>query len=464
MGLTEQLAKHVAASTFENIPTNVASETKKYILDTLAAGVAGSGTHTARTLTDQVRYWGGRPQSSIWALGGQLPAPAAALANATMVHGYDLDAVHDDAIVHAYTAVVPAALAIAEERKASGREFLTAVILASDFAARLGLASRIYKGFILTSTIGSFGAATAAAKVLGLNPENIVNTWGIVYGQTAGNRQTFIDAGTSTRFQPGFASRAGVVSGYLAERGLTGAKEVFEGPYGYFKLYCETPTPAVEELTKDLGERYEGVSVSIKPYPSCRGTHGPINATLELMKRYQLTPEDVAQVIVHAPMNETGIFKNIGRPFVLRPDPHVDAQYSIPYTVAASIVRNDMFLPELEEEVIRTTRILELSDRVHVVVDKPAHNPKALAPVEVEVKLKDGNVYRQHVDYIKGHPKNPLSWEDVITKFKKCVAFAQQPALTQASTHIVELVGNLEHVKDIGELARLVAGVESSSG
>lgn len=464
MNLTEQLANHISSITFEKIPADVASTTKKYVLDTLAAGIAGSGTHTVRTLVDQVKYWGGRPQSSVWVLGGQLPAPAAAIANATMVHGYDLDAVHDDAIVHAYTAVVPAALAIAEERRVSGRTFLSAIILATDFAVRLGLASRIYKGFILTSTIGGFGAATVAAKVLGLNAEGVVNTWGIMYGQTAGNRQTFVDAGSSTRFQPGFAARAGVVSGYFAERGLTGAKQVFEGPYGYFKLYCETPNPAIDEMTRDLGVRYEGVNVSIKPYPSCRGTHGPINATLEIMKRIPLTPEEVEQVIVHAPMNETGIFNNIGRPFVVRPDPHVDAQYSIPYTVAASIARNDMFLPELEEDVIRTPRILELSDRVRVVADQPVENPKALAPVEVEVKIRSGKSYSHRIDYIKGHPKNPLSWDDVVTKFKKCVAFSRQETVAGVADHIVEMVSNLEQLKDVSELARLVAGGKGQNG
>ncbi len=456
MALTEQLANHIAGTSFEKIPTDVVKETKKYVLDTLAAGIAGSDTHIVHTLVDQLMYWGGRQQSSVWGLGGHLPAPAAALANATMVHGYDLDAVHDDAIVHAYTAVVPAALAITEERRADGKTFLASVILASDIGVRLGLATRLYKGFILTSTLGGFAAATAAAKALNLSTQGVINTWGIMYGQTAGNRQTFIDAGASTRFQPGFASRSGVMSGYFAERGLTGATQVFEGPYGYFKLYCESPDPAIDEMTRELGTRFEGINVSIKPYPSCRGTHGPINATLEILKRFRLTPDQVDEVIVHAPMNETGIFKNIGRPFVLRPDPHVDAQYSIPYTVAAAIVRNDMFLPELEEAVIRTPRILELSDRVHVVTDQPVDNGKALAPVEVEIKIKDGQSYVHRINYIKGHPNNPLSWDDVVVKFKKCVDFAK-PRGVKSADRVVDLIANLEQVKDMSELTRLVS-------
>jgi 2-methylcitrate dehydratase PrpD len=233
---------------------------------------------------------------------------------------------------------------------------------------------------------------------------------------------------------------------------------VFEGPFGYFALYCETPTPAVEELTRDLGERFEGVNVSIKPYPSCRGTHGPINAVLEILRRSPLAAEDVEEVVVRTPMNETGIFKNIGRPFVLRPDPHVDAQYSIPYTVAAAIVRRDMFLSELEADVIRTPRILDLSDRVHVTIDQPISHSKALVPVEVGIVMKDGRSYSQRIEYMKGHPMNPLTWDDVVTKFHKCVAYAQQPGVERQADRVVEMVSQLERIPHMGELAQLIAG------
>jgi 2-methylcitrate dehydratase PrpD len=454
--LSQQLADRVAETEFDDLPGDIVEGAKAYILDALASGLAGSSTRVSHTLAQQISRWGGREEATAWGTDIVAPAPFAALLNAASVHGFDLDAVHDDATIHAYTSVVPAALATGQESSASGKDLLTGVVLGADTAVRLGLALGVYKGFILTSICGGFGAATAAARTLRLDGDGVLRTLGIQYGQTAGNRQTFLDGGSSTRFQPGFQAQAGVTSAYFAAAGLSGARAVFEGVAGFIALYCESGEPNLDALLEGLGETYRGSEVSIKPYPSCRGTHGPIEATLEIVGANDVPAESISRIVVHVPKNETGIFRLIGAPFVPGVDPHVDAQYSIPYTVAAAAMHGRFFLGEVDDEVILDPAVLDLADRVEIEIDLEAPHGKSLIPVSVTIEQRDGTELTAVVSTIKGHPAKPFSWGDIVKKFEDTVELRGSKGLQKRCSEIVARVEELDTLDNVGSLATLL--------
>lgn len=452
--LADRIAGHLAATTYDDIPTEVREHTKLGILDTIAAAIAGYISPVARRVANQVIEWGGRQESSVWAYGGQLPAPQAALINGMLVHTLDMDAVHDDAIVHGFTSVVPAAIAAGEAVGATGKDLIAAVALGTDFALRLGLACGFYRGFILTATLGGFGAAAAASKALRLDAKQTLDALGICYSQTAGNRQAFADAASTTRYQPGFSARNGVLSAFFARQGLSGAHGFLDGRFGYLNLYFEGDEPDMDALIKGLGQRYENLDISFKPYPSCRGAHAPVDAVLSMMQAHDIQTDQIERILVRTPTSS--LFGLIGRPFEIKPDPHIDAQYSIPYAVANAAVRGKFFVDDLREESIYNEAVLAMAKRVTVTPTFEVPNKKALTPVEVDIRLKNGLLFSERVVYSKGHPENPMSRDELVEKFYRTAEAAGVGHVNAHADEIINMINCLEDVSDVAELAMLL--------
>ena len=177
----------------------------------------------------------------MFVFGGKYPAHHAALVNGGMSHARDYDDTHDAAILHAGVSAVPAAIAAGQLRgKLSGADLIAAVAAGLEVTCRLGVAIKvdiIESGFIYTSLLGYFGATAAAGRALGLNEEEMVNAFGIVYSSVAGNHQVTRDASLMKRLQPGLAAQAAVLAVQLAKRGIRGAQNVFEGADGFFRVY-----------------------------------------------------------------------------------------------------------------------------------------------------------------------------------------------------------------------------------
>lgn len=253
----------------------------------------------------------------------------------------------------------------------------------------------------------------------------MVNALGIVFSQAAGNRQGRADGALTKRMGPAFSARAGVFSALLAERGLTGAKNILQGPWGFFSLYGEkTGRPidseAVHRMLDQMGKKYEVVNLSAKPYPCCRLTHGAIDATLSLMRENGLTAKDVQKIMIQA---SPVIYDTVGHPFQIRDNPQVDAQFSIPYTVAAALQRGKVTLEDFEVEVVKQPRTGELAKKVVVEENKGMGKYSTL----VNIYGHSGKSFGKRVDVFKGHPQNPLSPEEFLQKFRDCARFSAVP-------------------------------------
>lgn len=265
---TRILAEYIRDTRYEDITSEVIEKSKSLILDCLGCGFGGLNDRASRIIVDYVKEFGGKPQASVLGASFKSDVGHAALANGVIFHALDFDDYHDETVVHATASCLPALLALAEYRKFTGREILTALVVGIDISVRLslGLGSYHYElGWHTTSTAGRFGATAAVAKLLNLDTDKIVNAFGICGTQAAGVRQVF---GTMSKpFNAGKASMDGLMSVLLAERGFTSSKEIIEGKLGILDVM--TRKPHKEKIVKELGFKNYLLDICIKPYPSC---------------------------------------------------------------------------------------------------------------------------------------------------------------------------------------------------
>jgi len=456
--LAYDLAEHAAKIKYDDLPGTVVEITKKFILDTLGTTIAGSNGSGCKAVIEQVKEWGGKGESTVLVYGGKVIAMNAAMANGIMAHAVELDDTHDEVPCHANVSVLPAALAMAEQKGGvNGKDLITAVAVGNDVLSRISLGVAGPLTWLLTSAGGYFGATVAASKILGFDAHKLHHAMGIAFSQCAGSGQCTLDGALVKRMQPGFAARAGILSAVLADKGITGTVNIFEGADGFYPLYYPNRKYDRERILDGLGTTFEGVNLSAKLYPCCRETHAAIDGALTLVKENDIKPDDVAEVIVYS---NAFTYKVVGKPYEMREHPEVDAQFSIPYTVAVAIVRRSVFINDFSEKRIKTDQqVLEMSRKVRVIADKvePIYKrgkESTVVPIIINIIMKNGKVYSHTVKSLLGTPENPVSMEIIADKFRKCAEFSAKPFSKEKVEEIITIVNNLESMEETDELIR----------
>jgi 2-methylcitrate dehydratase PrpD len=446
----KKLIDHIAKVRYEDLPPEAVAYCKLLIVDTLGVAFPGSLAPGCPEIADLARAWKSESGSSVLIHGDKTTPPLAALVNSTMMHALDFDDTLDASALHTFVSVLPAALAASEfAGKVDGKKFIAALVLGVDVICRISMGIDRPLSWIRTATCGSFGAAAAASKILGLDKNKIANSLGVVYSQTSGNAQGLIEGRLIKRMQPGFAASAGVTSAFLAMKGITGSTDFLCGPYGYYNLY-EAGQFDLKPVLESLGSHYSINDLSIKPYPSCRMTHASIDAALELRSALGGAVEDIDQIEVIASKMVTEM---VGKPFVLGTNPQVDAQFSIPYTVACVLVRGDVFIGDFETGAIQDRHLKDLADRVKVSVN-PQLPAKDILHSKVTIKMKDGRTHGKTVSVPLGNPAKAMKAEKSREKFRKCVAYS---GLDFGSAKIEELLSMIDSLEDIQDINRLIA-------
>jgi len=448
--IVERLSTYISETDYDSLPKEVISETKKFILDTIGVGLAGAREPGCKEVVDLVTKWSSNNAgSTIIYYGDRVSPPEAAFANSVLMHALDFDDTLDGSAMHAHVSSLPAALAMAEFKgKVTGKEFITAVALGVDITCRIGSAILSPLSWIRTATCGSFGAAASTAKILNGGEKEILNTLGIVYSQTAGNAQCLVDGGLVKRMQPGFSARSAVLSAALAYQGVTGATNVFMGEYGFFKLY-EGGKVKEEKVTENLGDHFGVMDLSIKPYPCCRMTHASIDAALELYNSHRIDLEGVAEIVVYVSKMVSDM---VGGPFTIRSNPQVDAQFSIPYTVAVALKKGEVFVDDFISDTVKNdSSILEFAKKIRVLIDPELpHNDISFS--NMTIRMLKGESISFKVDTLKGSPLRPMTFDECADKFKKCIEYSQKSSLIKNSEIITDFIFNLEKKKDVGEV------------
>lgn len=451
MDSIEAFVAHVSGRGYADMPRAAIDAAKTFILDTLGVGMAGSRGPRAGELIAAQALWGRASEARVWSTGDRLAAPAAAFCNAYQAHNSEFDCVHEAAVAHVMTVVLPVALAGAERiGGVDGRRLIEAVVLGVDVAASLGVAARSGLRFFRPATVGAFGGTAALAKLMGLTADEIRNAFSIAYGQLSGTMQAHTEGSMLLAMQMGFNARNAVVACDLARAGIEGPRNILDGPFGYFRLYEAAGDTA--SVARDLGRIWRITEIAHKPYPSGRATHGVIDGCLALAAAHGLRAADIRLVTARVPPL---VHHLVGRP--PRPDMEINyARLCASYVAARALLRGTVGIEDFASEAYRDAATQDLARRITIsAVDRG--DPNALVPVEVDMTLADGRTLATRVDVVYGNPARPMTREAHVAKFIANAASGRTPVSRQRAEAAVALVDRLEAVRDVADLVALVA-------
>jgi 2-methylcitrate dehydratase PrpD len=442
------LARHVSEARFEDLGGAAVEAARRSVLDTIAAMLAGSSAEGLEAITALARGWGGAPQSRLVGHRLRLPAPLAAWCNGAMARALEIDDCVDFLPVHPSASAVPALLALADARGGlGGREFLTALAVGQDVKIRMGMAVRLNAMQSGRNNLFKiFGPAAAVARALRLDPQHTLHALGISFSHAVGDAQCALEGALSLRLQQGIVAQGALVSGLLAEAGFTGAREFLLGRWGYLRSF--EPDPVVEALTDGLGQRFLGERISVKPYASCRATHAAIDLALEL--RAATGADARAVEAIHLSVTpEVERLVALPREARLRPSSSADAQFSLPYTVAAALARGTVFLDEMAEPAYTDPALLELAARVQVSSDPGLRTALVVGRTRMDATLAGGGRWSGECDTPTGAPARAPSPQRMRAKLAACAAHARHPVGADALDALCARVAQLETLPDV---------------
>ena len=450
-------ASYVVEARYEDLPAEAVTAAKQSTLDTLGVILGASGLQEAMPgVVKLMREWGGLTESTVLGFGGRLPAHSAAFVNGAMAHGLDFDD-HLPEGHHPSSSLVPGLLAVAERLGGvSGRDFLLALAIGQDIFARLRKYVVWKQDWFMTPVVGAFATAAACGKLMGLAEREIVSAFGIASMQAAGTMQVAYGTGGELRgTYAGFAAQTGVFAAHLAQSGLTGTNAPFEGKAGFLEVYFggEYDRGA---MVADLGTRFEGATLLYKLWPSCGVSHGYIATTLKLLGEPGRGDEIERIEVIGG-----GFAKRLSEPIEerRRPSSVVDAKFSIPYTVALAVARGAVGVGDFGDETRAAADIGAVADKVVFVEDEAFSWSSELPPAAVRITLKSGDVLEGQTTHAEtpGSTEHPLSWDDLIAKFKDCAAHARLEFSADRLDRAAERMRHLDRVDDVAVLAEMLA-------
>ncbi len=441
--LSERLASHLAGLRYKAVPQQAIEATKRTMRDTLAVAWAGSEAPGMAELRSGMSS-PGAAECVLWGTEERAAALDAAFLNGVAAAALDYDALHLDALVHSDIVLLPAMLAIAEREHVDGKRFVTALAAATDLMCRLGRATRGHSGWFYTSIHGVFAAAAGCGMLLGLKQPAIRDALGIALFHVGGTQQSMVEKSLTKRAMSAIAARAGLFSALLARAGTTAPREAFEGKFGFYNMY-ESGDPAV--ALDALGDRYHGIDVSIKKFPSCGCNHAVIEATLQLAMEHDLKSDDVLGVraVISDYMNRL-----VGGAYDPGTNPQVAAQFSVQYSVASALLYRRLGVAQIQADAARAPAAIALARKVEIVIDDARAGQ--LAPAEVEIHTRSKGWLRRRVAALPGSPESPLSEAELVDKVRECMHLGVRPLPAASVAKLSARIADLEQLPDMAAL------------
>jgi 2-methylcitrate dehydratase PrpD len=374
----------------------------------------------------------------------------AALANGVAAHAHDYDDMCFVSLAHPSCALVPSALATGELTSASGAAVLDAYIIGFELECRLGLVMnpRHYheRGWHCTSSIGTLGAAAAAAHLLKLDASTTVHALGIGASMACGLKENM---GSMVKpLHAGMAARNGVMAARLAQSGFIASEHSIEGPQGYLVAMDSQRHPsALVDVTADLGSRWEilDTGITVKLYPSCAATHPPLDALLSLKRRHNITHADISAIDVEVDSMTPRLLIHS------RPSTPLEAKFSMPFCAAAAIVFGHPTLETFHLDKIGEPRVQQLLPLVAMRANPAFDGAAPLSQANVTVRLKDGRTVSERADGARGYPGR-LTEDELNTKFLAC---AERSLTPDAAVQALDALRTIETMPNIAELTQL---------
>jgi 2-methylcitrate dehydratase PrpD len=449
MHATSTIAKFVAESRWNDCPAPAVDGARRAILDCLGVMLAGSAEPAARILQRLAELEGGAPLCTVVGTGRRTGGVWAALANGTAAHALDFDDTNFAMLGHPSAPVLSAALAAGELGLATGRGAVHAFLVGFEVettVAEVVNPQHYEHGWHATCTLGTLGAAAAAARLLDLDAVQTRTALALAASQASGLKENF---GTMTKpFHAGHAARNGVLAALLARDGWTASDQAIEGRQGFLRVLGAGE--ARLEPMAHLGAPWKILTtgVAVKPYPSCACTHSIIDSTLELKRIHGITPDLVDDVVVGVNERVPGI--------LIHSDPRsgLEAKFSAEFCVAAALAERSVGIETFCDDKTQDPVLRGLMKRVRMVVD-----PEIPGDLErhvwtrLTIRLSDGREAEIPPRQVPGHPSNPLSIEALREKFDSCAGRVLPPERVATVREIVE---RLDECPDLRSLTAIL--------
>lgn len=414
--MTRHLANRVANIKFEDLPQETIQMTKQYILDYLGVSIRGWTQKNMDIMSETLGNSADGTKAIM--LNGKKGASNSvlysAILNAAASHSQDFDDLHNPSIIHMACVTVPSALAVAEDEELSGKDILAALVAGYEAGARIGesVNPEAYYFWHTTSTCGVFSSAVTVANLKKFNTDQMVQCLGTAGTQAAGLWEFVIDGAMSKTLHVGKANFAGILSAKLTANGFTAAEKILDGDKGFCRAMLTNPH--WEKLTEDI-KGFKIDNNSYKPFSCCKYTHPSSYAAQLLRNEQNLKLEDVEKVTIRSNRIVKQLVDNS------HPKNPYGAKFSIQYCVATMIKYGKLGIDQFVDENLNNDEIQRVMQNIEVIVDPQLDKEYTEKPdrwaVELTIACKDGKTYTKFVEYPKGDPPNPMTWDETVEKF-----------------------------------------------
>ncbi len=437
---TRALAEFAVGLRYEQLPPDLIVHAKQCIMDSLGCAVFGSDKPWTQAVARVVAQLGQNKGASVFGMSLRADPTGAALINGTAAQGYELDDCHDQSMSHYGAGVVPSVLAVAEAfGPFHGKDLILATVVGYEVGTRIGNTVSPHaftRGFHPCGLTSTFASAAAIGKLLSLDADQFVSALGLAGSQAAGLMASLYGA-MAKRFHSGKAAQNGILAAMASKEGLTGVRNVLEAPYGGF---CSTYAAQYDlsYATDGLGVEFEMRHNGFKRYSSLASSQTSVDALRAIREKHNVKGKDVASVLIET---TEMVHRHCGWPYV--PAETITAQMNLPYTAAVTLLEGNAFVDQYRDDKLRDPVILDLANRVEVVVapDLDALGPHEMRAVRVTVTTKSGEKFKEAVTYRSGHWKNPLPDEVLKAKFRD---LAGRHLADDAVAEVERLVSTLE--------------------
>ncbi|MET4808154.1 MmgE/PrpD family protein [Limibacillus sp. MBR-115] len=417
--ITKILAEFVASQSWDTLSDEVRECSKRAIADCIGGAIAGVKEPPSKVVIDLARTELGNVP--IWGAAFATTERMAALTNGILAHAHDIDDTNESMRGHPSAPVVPAIFSMVPATKVDGKAMIAAYAVGVEVEAKLGRAMNMEhyeRGWHTTSTLGTLGAAAAAANLLQLNSETCARALAIAGSMACGVRANF---GTMTKpLHAGLASEHGVTAARLAAGGLSANPTALEAKEGFVDLFCGFEHVAAGLAVTDLGAPFDVVKPGIlfKIYPTCSLTHHVLDILLEGLANRSIRPGKIRQM-------NCGIGYRCENTLPYhRPTTGLEGKFSMEYCIAAALCYGKVTFSEFTDEAVNAPEIQALYPKLNVYIHPELRESDSVFNdfADIEIIHEDGVVYNKRLYKPKGHPTNPLSWAELEAKFKDCAA------------------------------------------
>ena len=447
--VTDTLARFVTDTDFSSISEKTRANAKMHILDTLGVALAGSKTAVADIAVDYCKKLGASSEASIWGTQAKASVSTAAFANGLLSHALDYD--DWDAFIHVghpSSMLVGAALPLAENLGASGRELLKAYVLAMEVICKLAAHSPNMqdRGFHSTPVFGSLGAAVACGSLLKLDAARLKAAIGVAASGAGGiHRQQ----GSMVKpFHAGNSARNGAEAALLASNGFTADAAIFEAPRGFCDTFFGKDTCDYDKMIENLGQPFylETPGMGLKWHPCSAPQFLAADAALHLKHEHKIDFADVEKIEVSIPP------LRYQRHYAAEVKTGLRGKFTINFVVAMGLLDGKLEIATFTDDYVNQPRVQDAFSKVKVIVDESIPEPGPYCPVSVE--LKDGTRHSYTAKIAKGDPRNPMTDAEVMGKFRGNARQAISEKQTEAVIDAVNRLESVDNVKTIVDLLK----------